>query len=123
MAVFYLPEDGLKAALDIQNHFVRLNAAQPDELVLKVGLYSGPAIAVNSNDSLDYFGRTVNIAARIQGQSIGNDIVLSESDCNKASIQSILDTEKAEIQSFRAILKGIEEDIGLVRVCIKNILE
>ena len=30
---------------------------------------------VNLNDRLDYFGSTVNMAARLQGQSEGGDIV------------------------------------------------
>lgn len=121
MAVFYQPEDGLKAALAIQKHFSALNADSPDELVLKVGLYSGPAIAVNSNDRLDYFGRTVNIAARIQGQSSGNDIVLSMNDYKKEAIQAILKNEQVEIETFQAILKGIEGDVELLRVVISRV--
>ena len=35
------------------------------------------AIAVTLNDRLDYFGSTVNMAARLQGQSAGDDIVFS----------------------------------------------
>ena len=34
---------------------------------MKIGVHKGPLIAVNLNDRLDYFGQTVNIAARVQG--------------------------------------------------------
>ena len=47
-------------------------------MVLKLGLHEGPCIAVTLNDRLDYFGQTVNLAARLQGQSRGGDIVLSQ---------------------------------------------
>jgi adenylate cyclase len=120
MAVFHLPEDGLKAAIDIQKHVAEFNEEGSDEIVLKIGLYRGPAIAVNSNDLLDYFGRTVNIAARIQGQSHGDDIVFSTGYLDIEKIHSILDTEKVQIQSFRAELKGIAGNVDLIRLDMKT---
>ena len=44
---------------------------------IRVGIHRGPCIAVNVGESIDYFGNTVNLAARLQGQSRGGDIVLS----------------------------------------------
>jgi class 3 adenylate cyclase len=41
-------------------------------LVLKVGVHHGPAIAMTANDNLDYFGRTVNLAARVADQPRGS---------------------------------------------------
>ena len=38
-------------------------------IVLKLGLHAGPCIAVTAGDVLDYFGATVNIAARLENQS------------------------------------------------------
>jgi class 3 adenylate cyclase len=46
-------------------------------LALKAGLHAGPCLAINQNDRLDYFGTTVNVAARLCGQCTGSDIVLS----------------------------------------------
>ena len=41
---------------------------RPDKaLILKIGIHTGASIAVTLNDRLDYFGQTVNIAARVQG--------------------------------------------------------
>lgn len=78
MAVFHRPEQAVKAALDIQRYIENFNASMDYKIVIKVGIHTGPAIAVNSNERLDYFGRTVNLAARIQNESRGNDIVISE---------------------------------------------
>jgi adenylate cyclase len=119
MAVFHTPEDGLKAALHIQKHVSEFNANGSDEIILKIGLYSGPAIAVNSNDRLDYFGRTVNIAARIQGQSAGDDIVFSQDYLNQESTHSLLQDENINIQPFRAELKGISGEVDLIRLTLK----
>ena len=44
----------------------------------------GPCIAVTLNDRLDYFGRTVNLAARLQGESRGDDIVMSRGHGQRA---------------------------------------
>lgn len=46
-------------------------------LALKAGLHSGPCLAINQNDRLDYFGSTVNFAARLCGLASGADLILS----------------------------------------------
>jgi len=52
--------------------------AGEDCLVLKVGLHSGPCIVVTLNGRLDYFGETVNIAARLSELSHGDDVIVSQ---------------------------------------------
>ena len=71
MASFGDPANAVKAALAMQARIA------DHELVLKLGIHVGPSVVVNLNDRLDYFGSTVNMAARLQGQSQGGDIVLS----------------------------------------------
>lgn len=44
---------------------------------LRAGIHFGHAIAVTMNDRLDYFGTTINMAARLQAQSVGGDLVVS----------------------------------------------
>ena len=59
--------------------FNRQNNLSPeDALILKVGVHSGPCLSVTQNDLLDYFGTTVNMAARIAGLSKGGDIIVSK---------------------------------------------
>ncbi|WP_422121888.1 adenylate/guanylate cyclase domain-containing protein [Planococcus sp. X10-3] len=118
MAVFHLPEDGLRAALEIQQNLVEFNKDKRDPIILKVGLHSGPAIAVTSNDRLDYFGRTVNLAARIQGEGTGGDIVFSRDYLDQPKLRALVEQNGAQMEAFPAKLKGIEGEVGLVRVCV-----
>ena len=118
MAVFHLPEDGLRAALQIQENLVEFNESKEDPIVLKVGLHSGPAIAVTSNDRLDYFGRTVNLAARIQGQGTGGDIIFSRDYLDQPKLRALVEQEGVRMEAFPAKLKGIEGQVELVRVCV-----
>ena len=53
----------------------------------------------------DYFGSTVNLAARLQGQSVGGDIVISASLAEDAGVKAVLgplaaSEEAAEIRGF-----------------------
>ena len=38
-----------------------------EDLLFKIGIHEGPCLAVTLNERQDYFGQTVNIAARVQG--------------------------------------------------------
>ncbi|HSJ38182.1 MAG TPA: adenylate/guanylate cyclase domain-containing protein [Planococcus sp. (in: firmicutes)] len=118
MAVFHLPEDGLRAALQIQENLVEFNRNKKEPIVLKVGLHSGPAIAVTSNDRLDYFGRTVNLAARIQGQGTGGDIIFSRDYLEQPKLRAMVEQEGVRMEAFPAKLKGIQGEMELVRVCV-----
>jgi class 3 adenylate cyclase len=77
MAAFPVNADAVRAALEIQERFSR-STSPLDTVEVKLGLHRGPVIAVTSNRALDYFGRTVNIAARIQGASAPREVLLSE---------------------------------------------
>lgn len=114
MAVFYRPEDAVKAAVDIQKNVTTFNVEREDNITLKIGLFNGPAIVVNSNDRLDYFGRTVNIAARIQAESHGNDIVMEEALLKREEINKML--KDHNITPFSAQLKGISNSMNLIRI-------
>ncbi|MGE6487236.1 DUF5939 domain-containing protein [Paenisporosarcina sp. NPDC076898] len=118
MAGFYDDTLALKSSLEIQANVTELNASLSQPVSIKLGFYSGPVIAVNANDILDYFGRTVNMAARIQNQSIGDDIVISERGYqdlvrNPESQQLLLDYS---VEPFEASLQGIDGAFPLVRL-------
>ncbi|TWT01107.1 adenylate/guanylate cyclase domain-containing protein [Planomicrobium sp. CPCC 101079] len=118
MAVFHLPEDGLRAALQIQQHVAEFNNAEKEDIMLKIGLHSGPAIAVNSNDRLDYFGRTVNVAARLQGEGVGGDLVIGRDFLEQVQANDVFAESSFMMELFHANLKGIEGQIELVRLSL-----
>ena len=79
MATFSRVDEALAA---IQQMFRELPTANPGlaaPLVLKSGLHVGSCLAVNANDKLDYFGTTINLAARLVECSKGGDLTVSES--------------------------------------------
>lgn len=118
MAVFPSKRDALKAGIEIQsniNEFNSINKLEP-QIVIKLGIHSGPAIAVNANEVLDYFGRTINIASRIQKESEGGDIIISKEILNDLDIEQLLKNYKFEITDLEAQLKDIEGTFKLCRI-------
>ena len=78
MASFADPRDAVAAALAVQGRVAEFNRRSVGQAItIKLGVHCGPCIAVTLNDRLDYFGSTVNLAARLQSESVGGDIVLS----------------------------------------------
>ena len=117
MAVFANPEDAVEAALEIQREFIAGEIAQGrPALRVKLGIHRGSCIAVNANDLLDYFGSTVNVAARIQNESIGGDIVVSQAVLNDPSVQTVLARTEPVIEQFERELKGIRQRATLYRL-------
>jgi adenylate cyclase len=118
MASFPTPQAALRAALEVQRDVGIFNAglkvAEP--IVIKIGLHHGPAIAVNANGQMDYFGRTVNIAARIQGLSSGGDVVLAAAVLRDPELQAVLGDLPSSVERFRAPLKGIAGEAELCRL-------
>jgi class 3 adenylate cyclase len=122
MAAFQMPAEALRAALAMQAAITALNeraSLDGDErLILKVGLHSGPCLSVTLNDRPDYFGGTVNIAARVQGLSQGNDIVLTDVVRADAEAGALLAGHK--LQSGEVRLKGIDEPVLVHKLRIES---
>ncbi|WP_404407313.1 adenylate/guanylate cyclase domain-containing protein [Jeotgalibacillus malaysiensis] len=112
MAVFYREEDACSAAFDIQEGLDQFNRDQHMQLTIKLGLTTGPVIAVNANDLLDYFGKTVNLAARIQQKSKGNDVLMLNDDYERMN----LDGYEFEVVREAAELAGTSSIHQLVRI-------
>jgi len=108
MASFGDPANAVKAALAMQARIV------DHDLVLKLGVHVGSSVVVTMNDRLDYFGSTVNMAARLQGQSQGGDIVLSLAVADDPAVQPMLATHAMREESVA--LKGFSTPIRFVRL-------
>jgi class 3 adenylate cyclase len=125
MAAFARAEDGLAAAVEIQRDVARFNRAHPigdgeaAAIAIKLGLHQGPCIVVTLNDRLDYFGSTVNLAARLQGESKGGDIVLSPELAADPAVAPILERLAAEgigMALDQAALKGFSQPLPFHRL-------
>lgn len=92
MASFTEPSRAIRAVYRSLGAFEDYNEGKEDErqIILKMGIHEGPAILVNLNDRLDYFGSTINKAARIQSLARSHQLVFSEEIWRNANIRSIL---------------------------------
>jgi len=115
MAVFSRPTDAVSAALDILGEIERYNSEHGDpSIILKIGAHCGPSIAVTLNENLDYFGQTVNVAARVQSLADAGEICISEALYSAPGVGQILTGLK--IVEFDAPLRGVEGNACVYRV-------
>jgi adenylate cyclase len=124
MAVFADPADAAAASLDILKGIRAYNADHPAQpLVLKMGIHQGPCIAVTLNERLDYFGSVVNLAARLESQSQGDDVIISEVLASDPTVREYLDQAGVQVEPFATSLKGFAESFSLRRLTLNDILK
>ena len=116
MAAFTSEDGAVRAAVAMQRTFPEFirRYRYADGVDLKLGVYAGPCFAVTANGVLDYFGQTVNIAARLQAQAEAGDLVLSEELAEAVTAGGSLDGTVIT-ERFTATLKGVEKPLRLVR--------
>jgi class 3 adenylate cyclase len=115
MASFVRPEQAVRAALAMFREIEDFNRARGKrELILKVGMHRGHSIAVTLNERLDYFGQTVNLAARVQGVANADEICLTEEVYKTREVQAALKGMPTTSESPR--LKGIADEVPIRRV-------
>jgi class 3 adenylate cyclase len=109
MAVFYRPKDAMAAARDMITRFDAFNVERGtrDQIIIKVGVHTGSCIAVTLNERLDYFGTSVNTAARIQGLSDGRDVMVSERLFRESEAEGLL-SGGWRWEHFITSLKGLQ---------------
>jgi class 3 adenylate cyclase len=117
MATFRGPVAAIRSVWNAQTKIAEYGEPM---LWLKVGLHRGPCIVVNLNDRLDYFGSTVNIAARLPGFSQGGELVFTEEIHNDPGIQEFLAqaAKPNTLDRFIANVKGFDEPFSMWRLRI-----
>jgi class 3 adenylate cyclase len=118
MAAFGDPANAVKAALAMQARIEDFNrkqgSAAGEGLAIKLGVHVGSSVVVTLNDRLDYFGSTVNMAARLQNQSLAGDIVLSRAVADDPAVRPLLEGQPVREESVT--LKGFSGPISFLRV-------
>ena len=117
MATFPTPDRGLAAALKVRNV---MRAAESsggrDDLVLKMGMHEGPCLAVSVNDRLDYFGQTVNIAARVQRLATSRSIFATEAVVTDPRAAAVLAAASLSPQAQSHSLRGVGQAVTVYEI-------
>jgi class 3 adenylate cyclase len=117
MAVFSDPVHAITASVQILEAMENFNENNPETpLILKMGIHQGTCIAVTLNERLDYFGTVVNLAARLEGQSQGHDVVISQAMITDPAVMDYLKLHDVTVAQFEATLKGFSDSYALYRL-------
>jgi class 3 adenylate cyclase len=112
MAAFETPADAVRAAFDMREAVDQLNRDRPQrDFILKIGVHRGASIAVTLNERLDYFGQTVNIAARVQSLADGDEICITEDVHDAAGVTEIV--APYSVVKGDAELKGVSTPMSV----------
>ncbi|MEK8016790.1 MAG: DUF5939 domain-containing protein [Candidatus Parabeggiatoa sp.] len=112
MATFSRPLDGFLASLEMLRKIEEMNEswkAAGYQIGLKVGLNDGPALAVVNDERIDYFGQSVNIAARVQGLAQAGEIWMTQSILDSPGVLEKLSKSDYQSEQRSATLKGVEQ--------------
>jgi class 3 adenylate cyclase len=107
----------MRAALRMREAMERLSAETGrEDLLLKIGLHEGPCLAVTLNDRQDYFGQTVNIAARVQGSATSRLILATASVVDDEKVGAVLAAAELTPTGRQSTLRGIANEFLLFEI-------
>jgi len=112
MATFPSPDRALAAAIRMRES---LHALKKD-LLIKIGIHEGPCLAVTLNDRLDYFGQTVNIAARVQGLAHERAIFATKPVVEHPQVAKMLAAGKLVATEQLAALRGVADKMAVFQI-------
>src|SRR5208283_2954678 len=117
MATFSTPDRALAAALRIREAMRVLNEKRNNEdLLLKIGIHEGPCLAVTFNDRQDYFGQTVNIAARVQGLAVSRAILATGSVVDHPEALELLEADGIRPLARRLPVRGVTTELAVYEI-------
>jgi class 3 adenylate cyclase len=117
MATFATPDRAVAAALRMREAMRRLNAERRSEdLFLKIGIHEGPCLAVVLNDRQDYFGQTVNIAARVQDLADARAILATGPVVGHKEAASLLEKKGIAPIAHNRMLRGLSNELAVYEI-------
>jgi len=111
MATFVSPIDAVKASRQIHETFHPDRTDTP--IRLRISLNTGPCIAVRLNSNADFFGGTVNVAAKLQALAEGYQIAMS--DATYRAAEDYLREQGVELETLEYTSKALPAP-----VCVKR---
>ncbi len=117
MATFVRPEQAVAAGIRMRKAMDALNEQRgTQDLLVKIGIHEGACLAVMLNDRQDYFGQTVNIAARVQGQATERAINATEPVVRSAAVMDLLAKAGLSPAEKSVQLRGIADKVVIYEI-------
>lgn len=113
MATFVSPLDAVQASREIHDAFYPDRADTP--IRLRISLNTGPCIAVRLNANADYFGGTVNVAAKLQALAEGHQIAMSETTYRAPGVAAYLAEQDAQVEHLAYTSKALPLAVPVVQ--------
>jgi class 3 adenylate cyclase len=113
MATFVSPVDAVRAAQKIHETFHPERDDTP--IRLRISLNTGPCIAVRLNANADFFGGTVNVAAKLQALAEGHQIAISDATYRAAGVAEYLAEQGARLEDLEYTSKALPAPVGVKR--------
>jgi class 3 adenylate cyclase len=82
---------------------------------LRISLNTGPCIAVKLNANIDYFGGTVNVAAKLQSLAESWQIAMSLATYNAPGVAAYLADQRADLEDDVYRSKALSDDVKVKR--------
>lgn len=113
MASFGSPLDAVRASKAIHECF---HAERDDTPIrVRISMHAGACIAVKLNTNIDYFGGTVNIAAKLQACAEGGQVAMSRAIMTAPGVREFLESEGAKLEDTTLSHRALSEDVPVTR--------
>ncbi|MEO7331857.1 MAG: DUF5939 domain-containing protein [Minicystis sp.] len=113
MGAFNDPLDAVRASKEIQDRFYQTRDERP--VRLRISLNTGPCIAVKLNTDIDYFGHTVNVAAKLQSMAEAFQIAMSLAVYAAPGVAEWIAQQGATLEDLAYSSKAIPTPIAIKR--------
>jgi class 3 adenylate cyclase len=114
MATFPTSDRAVRAAMKMRGAMREINGARGNEdLALNIGLHEGPCLAVMLDERQDYFGQTVNVAARVQGLADPSAILVTRPIVESPEVARLLAEAGLDANERSSTLRGVSEPVSV----------
>jgi class 3 adenylate cyclase len=113
MATFVDPVDAVRASRKIHDTFHPARTDTP--IRLRISLNTGPCIAVRLNANADFFGGTVNVAAKLQAMAEAYQIAMSDATYSAPGVAEYLAEQQATLDQLSYTSPALPEPVGVRR--------
>jgi class 3 adenylate cyclase len=118
MASFPSSLKGLQASQNLQEYFT--DESDPGILKIRTTLHTGPCLAVNLNSNIDYFGNTVNLAAKLQKDANAREIVFTESIFRDKEVRNYLLENGIKLRRIEFLQEWNKETIRIYKMKVSG---